>query len=90
MWNWSHHMRDWEIISVVCEGASAVKVAEKGDTYIAKFNRQDLKNITPGKAVTFTVTVIVEPRWYHKDKCHHEHDTDQIAFEGSDTVRVVK
>jgi hypothetical protein len=90
MRNWSQHRRDWEIISVVSEGASAVKVAEKGDTYIAKFNRQDLKNITPGEAVTFTVTVIVEPKWYHKDNWHHEHDTDQIAFEGSDTVRVVK
>ena len=72
---WDYHVRDWEIRSVVCEGAPAVRVTKKGH-FMAKFNTKDLKNITPGEEVTFTVTVILE---------NHGH---QIAFEGGDTVRV--
>jgi feruloyl esterase len=72
---WDYHVRDWEIRSVVCEGAPAVKVTKK-DHFMAKFNTKDLINITPGEEVTFTVTVILE---------NHGH---RIAFEGSDTVRV--
>jgi hypothetical protein len=87
---WGYDVRNWEISSVVCEGALAVKVSKKGPFYMAKFNRQDLKNITPGEAVTFTVTAIVEPKWHHRPYWHCEHNEQLIAFEGSDTVRVVE
>lgn len=81
---WGYDVRNWEIPSVVCEGAPAVKVTKKGHFYMAEFNTKDLKNITAGQEYTFTVTAIVEHRG------HHDYDGDQIAFEGSDTVRVVK
>jgi hypothetical protein len=61
--------------AVVCEGAKG-KLVKKGDTYIAKFDAEDLINVPTGKAVTFTVSLIAE------------HDGQQVAFEGSDTVRV--
>jgi hypothetical protein len=97
-----YDVRPWEIREVVCEGASAVKGAfvkvgheyahkhgrecdhKHGDTYKAKFNKQDLVNITPGE-VPFTVTVILEHRGHHE---HHDDYEHQIAFEGSDTVKV--
>ena len=52
----------------------------KGDTYIAKFNKEGLINITPGKDVTFTVTAILEHAFH---KCLK---SKRIAFEGSDEV----
>ena len=72
-------MKDWVISSVVCEGAPAVKVNKKGfrgHTYMAKFNADDLINITAGDAVTFTVTAFAE------------RNGQWIAFEGSDNVKV--
>ncbi len=77
---------DWRVTSAVCEGAPALKLTKHGYSYSATFNKQDLKNITAGDAVTFTVTLFAEQRGYH---CGHS-DEDEIAFEGSDTVRVVK
>jgi hypothetical protein len=85
---WGYAIRNREIRSVVCEGAPAVKITKKGHFYMAKFNRQDLINITPGQEVTFTVTVIVEHDRHRHG--HHECDGQQIAFEGSDTVRVIE
>jgi hypothetical protein len=67
--------RDLHVQAVVCEGAKG-KLVKKGDTYIAKFDAEDLINVPTGKAVTFTVSLIAE------------HDGQQVAFEGSDTVRV--
>ncbi len=68
-----------EISNVVCEGASAKGAPLKfGRTVRATFSKEDLINITAGEAVTFTVTVIVE------------HNGQKVAFEGSDTVRVVE
>lgn len=87
-------IKDWEIISVVCEGAPAViskplKKGPHGYTYMAKFRREDLINITHGEEVTFTVTIITEPKWHHSP--HHHKDKELlIAFEGSDTVKVLK
>jgi hypothetical protein len=77
---------DWRVASAVCEGAPAVKLTKHGYSYRATFNKQDLKNITAGDAVTFTVTLFAEQRGHH---CGHS-DEDEIAFEGSDTVRVVE
>jgi feruloyl esterase len=89
-----YDVRDWDILSVVCEGAPAVKGAfvkvghkylhKHSNTYMAEFNKQDLKNITPGEDVAFTVTVIL------KTCEHHDHYGSQIAFEGSDHVRVIE
>lgn len=68
-----------EISNVVCQGASAIGTPLKGSRKVrAKFNMEDLINMTAGDAVTITVTVIVE------------HGGRQIAFEGRDTVRVIK
>jgi len=68
-----------EISNVVCEGASAKGTPVKiGRSVRATFSKEDLINITAGEAVTFTVTVIVE------------HNGQKVAFEGSDTVRVVE
>jgi feruloyl esterase len=80
--------KGWDIIAVVCEGAPTGeltkftlhgKLKQKGNTYIAEFNSQDLIGIPAGEVVTFTVTVICEHRW---------HKGQQVAFEGSDTVSV--
>jgi len=85
---WGHNARHREISSVVCEGAPAVQVTKKGHFYMAKFNKQDLINITPGEEVTFTVTVIAEDDGHHQG--HHKCNGYQIAFEGSDTVKVIE
>ena len=42
---------------MVCEGASAVSGTIAGNTYIAKFNRQDLTGVSAGAAVTLEVTL---------------------------------
>jgi hypothetical protein len=62
---------------VKCEGAPAVRgmaSEEDNGTYIAKFNRQDLKNVTEGDAVELTVTGEL---------------SDGRLFEGNDTIRVI-
>jgi feruloyl esterase len=84
------HQGDWRATSAVCEGAPAVKLTRHGHSYKATFNKQDLKNITAGGEVTFTVTVFVERQGRHQGHhCGHA-DDNPIAFEGSDTVRVIK
>jgi hypothetical protein len=80
------HQGDWRVTSAVCEGAPAVKLTRHGHGYKATFNKQDLKSITVGDAVMFTVTLFAEQQGRH---CGHR-DKDEIAFEGSDTVRVVE
>jgi hypothetical protein len=89
-------VRDWKLRSVVCEGALAVKVSKKQYTYKARFNKQDLKDITTGNAVNFRVYAIVER---DERRLHHgDNDTQwlferhgyRVAFEGSGTVRVVE
>ena len=68
---------DIDVSTVVCEGAPAVRgmVSEEDNgTYIAKFNRQDLINVTTGDEVTLTVTGELY---------------DGTPFEGSDTIRVI-
>jgi feruloyl esterase len=78
------HQGDRRVTSAVCEGAPAVELTKHGYSYKATFNKQDLKNIAAGDAVTFTVTLFAEQRG------RADRDEDEIAFEGSDTVRVVE
>lgn len=68
----SSKKKNWIPQAVVCEGALATKVTRSANTLIAKFDTQDLINIVPGSAMTFTVTAI----------------DGEYAFEGSDTVKV--
>ena len=65
------------ISTVECEGAAAVggMVSEEDNgTYIVKFNRQDLVNVSKGDNVTLNVT----------GKLY-----DGTPFEGNDTIRVI-
>jgi hypothetical protein len=80
------HQGDWRIASAVCEGAPAVKLTRHGHNYKATFNKQDLKGITVSDAMTFTVTLFAEQQGHH----YGHGAKDEIAFEGSDTVRIVE
>ena len=77
-----YDVRKWETSAVVCEGAPAMKfisrLARDGGAYTARFRMEELKNITVGDAVTFTVTAIFEE------------NGKQVAFEGSDTIKVTE
>lgn len=71
-----HDVADINVSTVTCEGAPAIRgmVSEVDNgTYIAKFNRQDLVNVTSGDA-TLTVTGELY---------------DGAQFEGNDTIRVI-
>ena len=70
----SYSVTEINVSTVECEGASAVRGTVASDTFIAKFNRQELVNVTTGDAVTLTVTGELY---------------DGTAFGGSDTIRVI-
>ena len=70
-------LREWNIANLSCEGAVAVKGTFSRNTYIAKFNRQDLIGVTPGDAVTLTV------------KGTFEVDGQKALIQAGDTVRVI-
>lgn len=63
-----------DLNTITCEGANATKAILDGDKLIAKFRRQDLKDIGPGKEVEFTVRGELK---------------DGSVFDGTDTVRVI-
>ena len=72
-----YNVSDINVSTVECEGAPAVRgmvSEEDNSTYIAKFNRQDLVNVTIGDAVVLTVTGNLY---------------DGTPFEGNDTIRVI-
>lgn len=71
-----YDIRDWNIADVSCEGAVAVKGRVADNTYIAKFKRQDLENVSRGKAVELTV------------KLSFQHDDKVALTQATDTVRV--
>ncbi len=50
-----YNMKDWNIGNLTCEGAPAVKGVLSGNTYIVKFDRQDLQTVKAGDAVLLTV-----------------------------------
>jgi hypothetical protein len=70
-----YDVADIGVSTVVCEGATAVRGIVDGDTFIAKFNRQNLVNVMTGDVVELTVVVEL---------------FDGTPFEGSDTIRVIK
>jgi hypothetical protein len=71
---------DWEIRAVVAQGVLAVEgtVIKGPNHFIAKFETANLTNLPPGEEPTITVSIIAE------------RDDQQVAFEGSDTVKVVE
>ncbi len=72
-----YNVTNINISTVKCEGAPAVRgmVSEEDNgTYIVKFNRQDLVNVSTGDAVELTVTGKLN---------------DGRLFEGNDTIRVI-
>ncbi|MEO0249585.1 MAG: tannase/feruloyl esterase family alpha/beta hydrolase [candidate division WOR-3 bacterium] len=73
-----YDVRDWNIHDVSCEGAAAVKSMVAGNAFIAKFKREDLKNVFPGEAVLLTVKL----SFFQAGK--------KALTQGSDTVRVIK
>jgi pimeloyl-ACP methyl ester carboxylesterase len=80
------HQGDWRATHATCEGALATKLIRHGRGYRATFNKQDLKNITAGDKVTFTVTLFAERHGHHRG----HHDDTPVAFEGKDTVKVTQ
>jgi hypothetical protein len=80
------HQEDWRATSAVCEGALAISLTRDGHSYKATFNKQDLKNITSGDKVAFTVTLFVERQGNHYGKP----DSVPIVFEGRDAVKILK
>jgi feruloyl esterase len=73
-----YNLRQWNIGNLSCEGAVAVRGVFSGNTYLAKFNRQDLVNVPPGNAVTLTV------------KGTFTHDGKTAQIQASDTIRVIR
>jgi hypothetical protein len=73
-----YNIRDWNIANLSCEGAPAVKGMISGNTYVAKFKRQDLQGVPTGDEVTLTV------------KGTFTHDGKLAYIQASDTVRVIK
>jgi len=70
-----HDVADINLSSVECEGESAIRGVVAGDTFIAKFNRQDMVGILePDGEETLTVTGELN---------------GGLSFEGSDTIRVI-
>lgn len=80
------HQGDWRATSAVCEGAMAKSLSRHGHSYKAIFDKQDLKNITAGGSVAFTVTL------FGKQQGHHYGNPDDvpIVFEGTGTVAVIE
>lgn len=72
-----YDVADLNISTLECEGAHALKgeVKKNGNVLQVKFNRQDLVNVSPGKAVRLTVTGMF--------------NDGVTKFEGSDVIRVI-
>ncbi len=74
-----YDIRDWNIGNISCEGAPAIKGMVSGDgrTYIAKFKRQDLKDVRAGEELTLTV------------KGTFTRNGKKALIQASDTIRVI-
>lgn len=74
------YVKDINLNSIQCNGATAVSAKLHKDTLIAKFKRQDLDVTGAGHRVKLTVS----------GKFGSKFDYGQISFEGSDTVRIIR
>ncbi len=68
---------DIDISTVMCSGASAVKGTIEDGSLVVKFDRQELKDVPAGDAVTLNITGEVRS------------NGTMVDFEGSDTIRVI-
>ncbi len=73
-----YNIADWNIGNLSCEGAPAVKGVISGNSYVAKFKRQDLQGVQTGDKVTLTV------------KGTFTKNGKLAQIQASDTVRVIK
>ena len=73
-----YKLEDWNIGNLSCEGAPIVGGVLSGNTYTAKFNKQDLVGVAPGDAVMLTVKGIFTP------------DGNVAQIQASDTVKVIQ
>jgi PKD repeat protein len=67
--------------SLVCEGANAKSgkvISGMENEYMAKFQRQDLENVIPGDAVTFTLSGTLNT------------DAGMVEFVGNEMIRVIE
>jgi feruloyl esterase len=73
-----YQLKDWNIANLTCEGAEMVKGGLSGNTYTAKFNKQDLVGVAAGNAVTLTV------------KGTFTHNASTADIQASDTIKVIE
>jgi hypothetical protein len=74
-----YDLKEWNIGNVTCEGAPMIKGVLSGNTYTAKFNKQDLVNaVAAGDAVTLTVNGTFT------------YNSNTAQIQASDTIRVIK
>jgi len=71
-----YDMRQWTIMSIRCEQASALpeSIQKEKRHIMASFSMQDLEYSASGKNVPFTVTVVAK------------NDSETVTFVGSDTI----
>ncbi len=74
------YVEDVKISTVKCNGASAVSGELDEDTWIFKFNRQDLTGLTSGDKVELTV----------EGEFGQKYDYGKLSFAGADSVRLNK
>lgn len=73
-----YKLNDWNIGNLSCEGVPMVSGVLSGNSYTAKFNRQDLVGVSGGDAVSITV------------KGTFTHGGKVAQIQASDTVKVIK
>jgi hypothetical protein len=73
-----YRMANWNLRDIAVEGATPKWGFAFGNMYLAKFKRQDLPALTPGKAVTLTL------------EGTFTHDGTTVQVQARDAVRVMK
>ncbi len=73
-----YDVKDWNIGNISCGGATATKSMVSDNMYIAKFRRQDLKDVSPGQSVILTV------------QATFQHEGKEAIIQGIGTVNVTE
>jgi hypothetical protein len=73
-----YDIRDWNMSDVTYAGAPAVNGTASNNAYIAKFDMQDLRNVSPGD----TVELLVKG-FFHRDG-------QPAMVQGTGTTKVIK